>query len=669
MAVVGLDITRREIYADGQEFGAAGVYELVEGVVEYAVDPMQERNLAIADLDLAPRDADGRVHFRGDVSLLMPRDADRGSRRLFIELPNRGRRLTPRNVHRAGGDPGQHGGIPAGDGLLFRQGFIVGTIGWQWDVYRSDTVLGVDAPLAVDVRGTTMIRFQPNETRATTLLTDRAHKPVPVADLEDADAQLIMREWELGPAMIIPRDQWQFAREEDGQVIPDSENVYYGPRFEKGKIYEVIYSTDWAPVGGVGLLAIRDFTSFLRYSQSANNPCADRIDWAYGFGISQTGRLLRRFVCLGMNIDESQRQVFDGLMPHVAGARQGDYNCRFGQPGNAVQATPNFGSYFPFADEPMPDPMTGSIDGLLSRQREIGGVPKIFWTNTSAEYWRGDGFLLHIDPSGTSDLEPAPETRIYSFAGTQHGAGSLPISNVDPNNGTMGRYPFNVVDHTPLIRAAIVNLDRWVSQGVEPPASYHPRIADGSAIRYREAIEKLPEMAGFERPTVDHFRVMPRVNLGPEADRGINLIPPMLGEPFTPLVWNVDVDGNEVAPVRLPDLEIPVGTHTGWNSRHPDVGASDQLMPMRGFTHFLSASADHRVRSGDARLSIEERYTSRDDYLAKVRRVVEELVESRHLLAEDKDLVINDAADRYDAARQETIDAVQGKMESPPVVP
>lgn len=650
MAVVGFEVTRREVYADGREFGAAGVYERIDGIVEYAVDPAHERNLAIADLDLAPRDTDGRVHFRGDASLLLPRDPGSGSRRLFIELPNRGRRLTPRSVHRAGGDAGQHGGIPAGDGLLFRKGFVVGAIGWQWDVHRGEGVLGVDAPLAAGVRGTTMIRFQPNEAGTTKLLTDRAHKPLPAADPDEPDAQLIVREWELGPATTVPRDQWRFAREDDGRVIPDAENVYYAPGFQAGKIYEVIYTTATAPVGGVGLIAVRDFTSFLRYAQTADNPCAGRIDWAYGFGISQTGRLLRRYVCLGMNLDESNRQVFDGLMPHVAGARQGDYNCRFGQPGNAVQATPNFGSYFPFADEPMPDPMTGRVDGLLRRQREIGGVPKIFWTNTSAEYWRGDGYLLHIDPDGTRDLEPAPETRIYSFAGTQHGAGSLPLTNVDPNNGTRGRYPFNVVDQTPLIRAAILNLDRWVSDGVEPPASYHPRIADGSAITYREAIERFPEMAGFERPTVDHFRVMPRVDLGPEADEGINAIPPTLGEPFAALVWNLDGDGNEAAPVRLPDLTTPVGTHTGWNPRHPDGGAPDHLMPMRGFTTFLPVAAGDRARSGDARLSIEERYADRDDYLARVRRVVEELVESRHLLEEDTEAVIDDAAERYDAA-------------------
>lgn len=651
MAVVRFDITRREDYADGQEFGDVGPYERIDGVVEYAADPAHVRNQQVTDLDRAPRDADGRVHFHGDVSLLVPREPDRGSRRLFVELPNRGRRLIPRNVHRASGDPAQQGGIPAGDGLLFRRGFAVATIGWQWDVYRSGTVLGVDAPLASDVRGTTMIRFQPNATSTTKLLTDRAHRPVPVADVMDPEAQLLVREWELGPATVIPRDAWRFAREEDGQIIPDPENAYYAPGFEAGNIYEVIYTTNHAPVGGVGLIAIRDFTSMLRYDPSGANPCTGQIDWVYGFGISQTGRLLRHFVGLGMNLDESGRQVFDGLMPHVAGARQGDYNCRFGQPGNAVQATPNFGSYYPYTDEPMPDAMSGRSDGLLSRQRDIGGVPKIFWTNTSAEYWRGDGYLLHIDPSGTYDLNPITETRIYSFAGTQHGPGGLPATNVDPNNGTMGRYPFNMVDHTPLIRAALSNLDQWVSEGVEPPPSYHPRIDDGSAVSYGAAIAKLPEMAGFSKPAIDHFRVMPRVAPGPGTARGIHQIPPELGEPFAPLVWNLDADGNEAAPVRLPDLATPVGTHTGWNPRHPDMGGADQLMPMRGFSIFLPVSAEERQRSGDERRSLEERYPTKDDYLAQVRGVVKALVSARHLLPEDAERVIDDASVRYDAAR------------------
>lgn len=650
MAVAKFEITRREPYAGGIEFGNAGSFERIDGVAEYAVDPAHERNSMITDLGLAPRESDGLVHFQGDVSLITPVDPGGGSRKLFVELPNRGRRLAPRSIHGCNGDPNADGGIPAGDGLLYRRGFTVLTVGWQWDVFRGPGVLGVDAPDAAGISGTTMIRFQPSSWQSTKVLTDRAHRPLPAADLEQADARLVVRDWELGPSTAIPREDWQFAREADGVVTPDANAVYYAQGFEPGRIFEVTYKTDRAPIGGVGLLAVRDFTSFLRSSKSADNPCLGRIDRAYGFGISQTGRLLRRFVCLGMNLDEANRQVFDGLNPHVAGGRQGDYNVRFGQPGNAVQATPNFGNYFPYADEPMTDPMSGKTAGLLSRQREIGGVPNIFWTNTSAEYWRGDGYLLHIDPDRKFDLDPSPETRIYAFAGTQHSAGTLPLNNVDPNNGVSGRYPFNVVDQTPLMRAAIINLDRWVSEGIEPPASYHPRVSDGTAISYQAAIDQFPRMKGFERPSAEHFRRMPRVTPGPDADRGINRIPPSLGEPFDALVPAVDSDGNELAAVRLPDLEVPVGTHTGWNPRHPNQGGVDQIMPMRGFTNFFPPDRASRLAAGDGRLSIAERYSGKDDYLSRVRAVAEGLAKKRHILEEDIERVVSNAAQRFDAA-------------------
>ena len=48
----------------------------------------------------------------------------------------------------------------------------------------------------------------------------------------------------------------------------------------------------------------------------------------------------------------------------------------------------------------MADPFGSGSDGLLKRQRAKGGVPKIFYTNTAAEYWRGDCSLMHTDPLG-----------------------------------------------------------------------------------------------------------------------------------------------------------------------------------------------------------------------------------------------------------------------------
>src|SRR5690606_26731710 len=157
-------------------------------------------NRAIVDLDLAPRDADGRVHFRADACLLVPRHPKRGNRRLLLELPNRGRKLSPRQLNGAPAESPPTANIPPGDGFLFRHGYTVAWIGWQWDVIRSDALMGLDAPPVLrdeqPIRGTTVCRFQVNAQHQVHLLADRVHHPYPAADLDQADALLTVRDWE-----------------------------------------------------------------------------------------------------------------------------------------------------------------------------------------------------------------------------------------------------------------------------------------------------------------------------------------------------------------------------------------------------------------------------------------------------------------------------------------
>jgi hypothetical protein len=353
--------------------------------------------------------------------------------------------------------------------------------------------------------------------------------------------------------------------------------------------------------------------------------------------MSQTGRMLRHFLYLGLNLDEEGRIAFDGIMPHVGGARRGEFNQRFGQP--SVQATPGFGFLPPHDDA-----------GLLARQRELGGCPKVMQTNSSAEYWRGDCALLHVDPTGGRDLTPDPGTRIYHFAGTQHGPGMVPLTRHNPNDGARGRYGFNSVDYTPLLRAALVNLDRWVSAGIEPPPNAHPRLADGTAWQRAAVLDALPAMSGLHIPEASHCLRITQVEMGPDAQRGIGAYPAVEGEPYPDLVSAVDADGNEAAGIRLPDLTVPVATQTGWNPRDPRTGAPEQIIPMQGSTLFFRRTRAEREATGDPRPSLEERYAGRDDYLARVRVAAEQLAAERYILAEDVDLVVGDAAARWDEA-------------------
>ena len=222
----------------------------------------------------------------------------------------------------------------------------------------------------------------------------------------------------------------------------------------------------------LGLLAARDVAAFLR-RPSATNPSGNGFRVLIFYGISQTGRMQRHFLSLGLNRCEDGSRAYDGFHVHIAGARRGAFNHRFAQPSN--QTTPLWGHGFPFSDVVTSDPLTGRTGGLLDQLAADGDLPKIISTDTAAEYWRGDATLAHIDPTGRHDLPEHRWTRRYLFAGAQHTPGYLGQSRTHPGTGTIARYPLNVLDYLPLHRAALINLDRWITEDVDPPPSRHPR--------------------------------------------------------------------------------------------------------------------------------------------------------------------------------------------------
>lgn len=651
MAVIRLDIHSREPFEGGAAFGDAGAYERIDGVAHFAVDPLHPANHAIVDLDKATRDSEGRTHFLADFCLLQPVQPGRGNRRLLFDVLNRGRKTVPGQFNRAAPVLVPTALIDPGDGFLLRRGWTLAWCGWQWDVFRSDALMGLEAPQALGddgqpIQGQVMVTFVTNERCADHLLADRIHQPYPAADVDEAGAELAWREFPDGPRTVVPRDSWRFARDENGSQVSDDTRVWLAGGFVPGRHYEVVYRTRICPIVGTGLLAVRDIVSFLRRDDTSANPCAGRIDHTYTFGASQSGRFLRTFVYFGLNVDEAGRQVYDGVMPHIAGARRGEFNHRYAQP--SIQYTPSFGHLPPYTFDDQTDPLTGQTDGLLRRQRAIGGVPRIVSTNTAAEYWRGDGSLLHTDLAGERDVEPPAEARVYHLAGTQHTSGAPVLSSVSPIDGSRGRHPFNITDYSALVRAALVNLDRWVTEGVELPPSVFPRIADGTAVPRQAIIDAFARIPGASVPEDAKLHTLRRLNLGPDASAGVGRYPAEAGEPFPTLVSAVDADGNETGGVRLPDFSVPVATTSGWNPRHPDTGGEGQILAMMGSTIPFPITARERRQSGDPRPAIAERYRDRDDYLARVRAAAEQLAAARYVLPEDVDLLVHHAGRRYD---------------------
>ncbi len=631
-----LEVVERLAVADGQPFGLAGPFEKLAGRVHFALDPAAPSNGRITDLDKAPRDADGKVRFAADFYLIRP-VAARGNGAVLIEVPNRGGKAITRYFQRGAArrldpvDTEAHG-----DGFLLRQGFSLAWIGWQFDLPEGEGLLGLDAVWAGPAEGPETIvglvrsdHVFAEEARVMPL-AHRGHRPYPAADVDDLTARLTVRESRFGPRKILNRDDWRFARLEEGadgeRIVADAGFVYLSTGFEKGKIYEVVYRSRRPAVVGLGLAAVRDFTSYLKHSPKS--PL--QVDRALGMGISQTGRFLRHFLYQGFNTDLAGRRAFDGLLVHSAGAGRGSFNHRFAQPSRDAHPYSSFlypTDLFPFTGRAQLEPASGREEGILSRALKDGVAPKIFFTNSGYEYWGRGASLIHTSVDGGRDVAPLANERIYHFASTQHFVDRFPPAR----RGTV--HPANPADFLWNLRALLVALDRWVATGAEPPASRYPRLADGSLVA--------PENYNF--PAIPGLRTDPRPYPVHRLDFGDRFLsegivdrqPPRFGAEYPVRVPAVDADGNERGGVRLPEIEVPVATYTAWNWRSPEIGAGDQLADFRGACLPLPRTQAQGEASGDPRRALAQRYSSREEYLGRYAEAARRLIAEGFLLAED----------------------------------
>jgi hypothetical protein len=566
-------------------------------------------------------------------------DLRRGNRRVYYEVPNRGGKGILRRLQFAGSSLDPRDPADFGDGWLMEEGFSLAWMGWQWDVPERPGVLRLRAPIATDrgrsITGLVRAVVIVDGRTAEAPLGDKDHAAYPPVDPDGPDSRLYVRDRGLDLPRLLPRASWRFV---------GGQGVALDGGFEPGRIYEVVYRSRDPRVVGCGLAATRDLVSFFKNETGPANPLAG-VTLALGHGISQSGRFLRHFLFQGFNEDEQGRRVFDGLFVEVAGAGRGSFNHRFAQASrdghqhwNVLYPT----DVFPFTDTPETDPETGETKGLLDRAVASGTVPKVFHVVTSYEYWNRAASLLHTEPTGTRDVALAETSRAYLMASAQHGPGTLPPSRAGSREGLP---PTNPNDFRPAIRALVHALDEWVADGVLPPASLYPRIADGTLVAPEKA--GWPEVSSVRFPTVRNEPV--RLDYGPEWARGVITVePPRLGGVFPALVPAVDADGNDRAGIRLPEIAVPLASQTGWRWRHPGTGAPDALAPYVGSCFPFAWTKAAREGAGDPRLSVEERYHGRADYLGRVALAALALVRERYLLAEDVPLVVERAAAHWD---------------------
>jgi hypothetical protein len=201
--------------------------------------------------------------------------------------------------------------------------------------------------------------------------------------------------------------------------------------------------------------------------------------------------------------------------------------------------------------------------------------------------------------------------------------------------------PYNLTDYRPLLRAALVALDRWVKDDVKPPASRYPRIADETLVETVKLDPHIPGLAMAKGPNVKQ-----RVDFGPEIDKGIigKVLPVATSDRYRVLVPAVDADGNEIGGIRLPDITVPLGTGTGWSVRSEAGGGAGELCYLDGaFLPFAKTKAE-REATKDPRPSLEERYHNTAEYMEKVRAAANALQSDGYLLPDDAKRIVGRAA-------------------------
>ncbi|OWT80245.1 hypothetical protein CEY04_02185 [Achromobacter sp. HZ28] len=609
--VIRFEVLQKSPAYDGRQFGDVGTYEKVTARATFVLDPTDPRNAVIADLDKAPRDAEGRVQATADVVLLRPSDPTRGNGTLLVDVPNRGRKIGQQLFDDAA-KPNSLDTGDAGNGFLERQGYTVAWIGWQADLPTKPGELGLKSPVLAGITGP--VREE--------LIFD-----------DDKNPGKATLQWPLADPLklaVTVRQRWN----DDRQTPPDMSVRATGAQtieiqrpakgYDAGALYEVTYTAKDPTVLGLAFAATRDIAAFLRRDGSAENPLAlngkPSVQHAIGFGISQSGRFLRDFLHLGFNEDLEGRMVFDGLMPHVAGGRRTAVNVRFGLPNRNARHPQDPGwqvDAFPFTYATLTDPLSGRRDGLLLRCRLNATCPVIMQTDSEIEWWSSRASLVVTDLAG-NQLDLPPDVRMYMLTGTPHF--SEPGESMR-HRDTMA-LPVNPMHNGAVMRALLTDMQTWITTGKQPPSSRVPMRGQGTLVDASRAVPtNIPGLpyAGIHglASYIDSATVPPR-ELGHYPV-------------FVPLA---DADGISIAGIRQLAVAVPRATYTGWNPRAEGYGPS-ALYPLYGAAVPFAATRAQRDDNHDPRLSLQERYPSDADYVGAVQTEADRLVAERLLLPED----------------------------------
>jgi alpha/beta hydrolase family protein len=443
----------------GVSFGEAGRYEKLAGRAYGELDPRSPLNAVITDIELAPRSARGRVEYATDFYILKPVDAVRGNQVLLFDVTNRGNKIAYLPLNFPFRAPPQFPPIndpcgleDAGTGYLMRQGYTIVWTGWDATAPPGNHRMTITVPGA-SAGGKPIVGPALEEIMVGNLQNVAPHDQVftwpltyPAATPDKSQATLTVRGYRGDQPSLILAENWHYRDASTIGLLPEGKRA-----FERGRIYQFIYSATDSKVAGIGFAAVRDFVSFLRYAgadeHGTHNPLADTVGWSIATGLSQSGRFHRPFLYLGFNQDEPGRQVFNGMMPYINGAGGGFFNYRFAQPNRTAfqrwsHVYPE--QTFPFAYRNLTDPVTGRTDNVLARCEASGTCPKIMEVNDSNSYWLKSASLATTTPDGARDLADPVNVRFYLLSSIAHGVasrrgGGQPVAEPDQSGSRATR--------------------------------------------------------------------------------------------------------------------------------------------------------------------------------------------------------------------------------------
>jgi hypothetical protein len=658
----------------GATFGTAGQYETLAGRVFGELDPNDPHNTIINDINLAPKNANGKVEYMATFFLVKPIDMSRSSHLMWQDVPNRGGRITLAAASRNDGDIGL-------------------SSGWQGD--NSGDTAHEPTPGNVNDWAVVPVPTNPNGTPVTGVVMGRImnvgginsqpiiehSNPIPYkpTTLDTTQSTLESHDHETIDGIVsgvtrIASSDWAWARCSATNPFPgtpDPTQLCVRGGFLPDKLYQVVFPSKDPYILAVGTAAFRDAASFFKYSTQDDfgnpNPVANQIAWIITRGSSQSGTFVRQLIHFGFTQDEANRKVYDGAWPIVAARRIG-LNFRFAKP-DLVMKLYEAGSEGPLWWYAWPDVARGlPTGGILDRCTVSNSCPKIVEHFGAAEVWGQKLTSGWVGTSADADIPIPRNVRRYYFASSPHGGGGGGFSVTPGNlpacsstNYGQGTFPANPMPQTETVNALRFHFRNWVMSGTPPPPSRYPTLAGHNLVPPTQAamgFPNIPAILASSNPSAPFLDVgsqssrfvqaMLQYDWGPALNYSENIgfhsfEPPIVRQVLPQVVPRVDADGNEIGGVPVTLLQAPLGTYLGWNITSAGFHRGQVCNYTGGWIPFARTLAQ-RLAAGDPRLSLEERYGNHAGYVAAVTAAADNAMSQGFLLPADHDALIAAAA-------------------------